>query len=308
MEMTFVPISLLAGGLLAVQAGANTQLSKATGSPFAATTLQLALAGVLLFVVAAVSGSLGALALLPKATWWHALGGTASAFYVVATILLFPRLGAVVTVGLSITGQMAASLALDVSGALAVPRTPVGLSAALGTLMVLAGAAAIVVGQQTPRGGRQSSLSPSWMALAVAAGAVLPIQGAVNGLLQSELQAPSAVALTSFAVATLSMGAVLALAISYGGAARPSLARLPMMPWWGWLGGVAGAVYVTTMFTAMSAIGAAATVGFTVAGQQIASVFVDRYALLRLPRRDISRLRLAGVAVLLAGVVVIKSF
>ena len=30
MEALFVPISLVAGGLLAVQAGANTQLSKAT--------------------------------------------------------------------------------------------------------------------------------------------------------------------------------------------------------------------------------------------------------------------------------------
>ena len=32
MEALFVPLSLIAGGLLAVQAGANTQLAKATGS------------------------------------------------------------------------------------------------------------------------------------------------------------------------------------------------------------------------------------------------------------------------------------
>jgi len=43
----------------------------------------------------------------------------------------------------------------------------------------------------------------------------------------------------------------------------------------------------------------------TVAGQQLASVAVDRYGLLRLPRRTISRARLAGVALLLAGVVLI---
>src|SRR3954470_15242899 len=41
METLFVPLALVAGGLLAVQAGANAQLSKAVGSPFAATTLQL---------------------------------------------------------------------------------------------------------------------------------------------------------------------------------------------------------------------------------------------------------------------------
>lgn len=308
MEATFVPLSLIAGSLLAVQAGANIQLGKATGSPLAATTLQLALAGVLLVVAATATGSLGALAALPAATWWHALGGTASAFYVVATILLFPRLGAVVSVGLSIAGQMVASLALDASGTLGLPQAPIEPSAALGTLMVLGGAAAIVIGQQPAKDAEHGKPSLSWIALALAAGAVLPIQGAVNGLLQSELQAPFAVGLISFVVATLSMGAVLVLVLSYGAAPRPSLTRLPIMPWWGWLGGVAGAVYVTTVFTAMPAIGAAATVGLTVAGQQIASVLVDRYGLLRLPRRQISPLRLAGVVVLLAGVVVIKFF
>lgn len=78
------------------------------------------------------------------------------------------------------------------------------------------------------------------------------------------------------------------------------------MPWWGWLGGFAGAIYVTTMFTAIPAIGAGAAAGLTVAGQQVASVFVDKYGWLRLPRRPVSALRLAGVVLLLIGVGAIK--
>jgi uncharacterized membrane protein YdcZ (DUF606 family) len=38
-----------------------------------------------------------------------------------------------------------------------------------------------------------------------------------------------------------------------------------------------------------------------VAGQQIASLHVDRYGLLRPPRRDVSTVRLASVGMLLAG-------
>jgi transporter family-2 protein len=60
------------------------------------------------------------------------------------------------------------------------------------------------------------------------------------------------------------------------------------------------------VFTAIPVIGAAAAVGLTVAGQQVASVFVDRHGWFRLPRRPVSALRLAGVATLLAGVAVIK--
>ncbi len=72
------------------------------------------------------------------------------------------------------------------------------------------------------------------------------------------------------------------------------------------LGGFAGATYVTTVFTAIPVIGAAAAVGLTVAGQQIASVFVDRYGWFRLPKRPVSFVRLSGVALLLAGIALIK--
>ena len=60
------------------------------------------------------------------------------------------------------------------------------------------------------------------------------------------------------------------------------------------------------MFTAIPAIGAATTVGLTVAGQQVASLFVDRQGWFRLPKREISGLRFGGVALLLAGIAVIK--
>jgi transporter family-2 protein len=94
MELLFVPLALLAGVLLTVQVGANTQLSKGAGGPFAATTLQLGLGAVVLILPAAVVGTLGAVSLLPEVTWWHAFGGLASAFYVCSTIVLFARLGA----------------------------------------------------------------------------------------------------------------------------------------------------------------------------------------------------------------------
>ncbi|WP_407522392.1 DMT family transporter [Methylobacterium oryzisoli] len=306
MEALFVAAALGAGALLPVQAGANAQLSRAVGSPFGATALQLGVGSGLLLLVALLTGTLAALAGLPRVPWWHAAGGTASAFYVVSTLLLFPRLGAVVTVGLLIAGQMLASLALDTFGLLGVAAKPATAVALSGTLAVLAGAALIVRGQEGVGVGAgaaaRSPERPGWTALALAAGAVLPVQGAVNGLLRRDLGAPFAVGAVSFLVATLAMAGVLLLATALLRQPRPRLAGLHAMPWWGWLGGVAGAAYVTTVFTAIPVIGTAGAVGLTVAGQQAASVLVDRYGWFRLPRRPVSGLRLAGVAVLLAGV------
>jgi bacterial/archaeal transporter family-2 protein len=307
METLFVPLSLLAGGLLAVQAGANTQLSKATGSPFAATTIQVVIAGALLLIVAAATGTMLAFVSVPNVPWWHVTGGIATAIYVASTIILFPRLGAVVSVGLFIAGQMLASLSLDTFGVLGVPRQPPEAVTVLATLVVFAGAAAIVFGQRNAT----SELSVSklgWILLALLAGAVLPVQGAINGLLRGDIGAPFVVGTISFAVATLAMVVVLLVTIALTDAPKPQLTGLAKMPWWGWLGAVCGATYVTTVFTAIPVIGTAAAIGLTVAGQQIASLFVDRYGWFRLPKREISALRFGGVALLLIGVALIQVF
>jgi bacterial/archaeal transporter family-2 protein len=305
METVFVPLALLAGGLLPIQAGANAQLSKSVASPFAATTLQLLVAAAVLLLITTLAGSLAALAGLSDVPWWHAIGGLASALYVVSGILLFPRLGAVVTVGLFIAGQMLASVALDTSGILGVAAQPFDIATAAATGAVLLAIVAIVKGQNVGKNAQPVANLPGWVLLAFVAGAILPIQGAVNALLWADLQAPLAVGAVSFVVATAGMVLVLLLAAIASEMPKPQMRGLPSMPWWGWLGGFVGAYYVVTVFMAIPEIGTAATVGLTIVGQQLVSMLVDRYGLLRLPERPISRLRLTGVGLLLAGVALI---
>src|ERR687888_155396 len=124
MEALAIPLLLAVGALLALQAAANVQLSAAVGSPAGGATLQLAIGALALAAVTAAAGALAALQLLTHAPAWHLVGGVASALYISAGIVLFPRLGAVVTVGLFIAGQMATSLALDTTGWLGPERRP----------------------------------------------------------------------------------------------------------------------------------------------------------------------------------------
>jgi bacterial/archaeal transporter family-2 protein len=303
MQALAVPFLLAVGALLALQAAANVQLSAAVGSPFTASTLQLALGAALLLGLALVVGAIAHLDRVPDAPAWHLVGGLGSAVYITGGILLFPRLGAIVTVGLFIAGQMAASLVLDGLGWLGVTREPLGVAAWAGAAAVIAGTALIVRAQA----GR-SALEPSgtaWIALALAAGAVLPIQGAINAQLRSDLDAPVATGAFSFLVVTAAMLVALA-AVPRRRVRRPTPAALRRLPWWGWLGGLCGATYVTAVFVLIPEIGAAPTIALTVAGQQIASVLVDRHGLLRLPRRPTPPARLLGVAVLLAGVALVQ--
>jgi transporter family-2 protein len=306
MEIVAIPLLLSVGVLLALQAGANVQLSAAMGSPFGAATVQLAIGAALLAVAGLTAGSLGALGRIERAEPSELVGGLGSALYISAGILLFPRLGALVAVGLLIAGQMLTSLALDAFGWLGVAHDPPGAAALAGAAAVIAGAWMITRAQAgagaLERAARERT---RWIVLALAAGAVLPVQGAINAELNAEVDAALAVGTFSFLVATGAMALVLGAAVALG-RPRPRLHPLAGLPWWAWLGGACGATYVTSVFLLIPEVGAAAVVMLTVAGQQVASVLVDRYGWLRMQRRELSEHRLAGVALLLLGVVLVQ--
>jgi transporter family-2 protein len=314
MNPILLAAALLAGCLLAVQASANQQLNKAVGTPFGASTLQLLVAFAALAVSATVTGTIGAVALLPDAPWWQWLGGIASPLYITAGILLFPRLGALAAVGLFVTGQVFASLALDLFGLFAVPQRPVGAVIVLGALAVLAGITIVVRGQRTaaalPSAGGSVAVQvraparTGWVVLGLVAGAVLPVQGAINAGLRTHIGAPLAVATISFAVAALAIAALLAVLLLLRRTPAPSAPR--PMPWWGWLGGLCAAAYVTATFLLIPTIGAAVTVALTVTGQQVASAVVDIFGWFGMPPRRLTAPRGAGLALLVAGSVLVQ--
>jgi bacterial/archaeal transporter family-2 protein len=303
MSIVLLSAALVIGCLLAVQASVNIQLGTALGTPYGASTAQLMVATAILAVLALIAGALGTLGALPDATWWHLVGGLASPLYITSGILLFPRVGAVLSVGLFVTGQVFASLALDGGGLLDVPRRPLTAAMIAGAVAVLAGISTIVVGQ---RAGGIPVARAGWLGLGLVAGAALPVQGAVNARLRADLGEPLAVGLVSFAVATLTIVVVLLVLLAVKGTARPRVGALGTVPWWGWLGGACAAAYVTATFLLIPRIGAATTIALTVTGQQLASALIDHHGLFRLPRRPLTATRTGGLGLLVAGCLLVQ--
>ncbi len=312
--------ALLVGGLLAVQASVNQRLSATVGTPFGASTVQLAVAALSLAAVAAATGAIGAVSAVPHVQpGWLLLGGLASPLYITAGILLLPRLGALSAVGLFVAGQVLMSLVLDTAGWLAVPVQQLSAGRVLGAATVVAGIATVVRSQRAglyrrapvPVGARETTAPATeldaprhragWVTLGLLAGAGLPVQGAVNARLREQVGAPLAVGAISFTVATLAIAAVLLALLALRRTPAPRLRALPSMPWWGWLGGICAATYVTGTFLLLPVIGAAVTVALTVSGQQLASAAVDRFGWFGMPRRPLTPSRVLGLALLLAG-------
>lgn len=114
---------VLAGVALAAQAPINAGLAEAVGDLEAALLNFVVGSFVLALAVVAVrgTGGVGAALGLPRR---YLLGGVIGALYVTASVLLVREIGAGGIAATTITGQLAASVALDRAGALGLERRP----------------------------------------------------------------------------------------------------------------------------------------------------------------------------------------
>ena len=142
-----------------------------------------------------------------------------------------------------------------------------------------------------------------WILLAFVAGAMLPIQGGLNAKMGKAVESPVYSSLISFVVGSL---VLLAYVIITGQPVNWS--GVKNVPNFVWLAGALGAFYVTVVILAFPRLGPALTFGLIVAGQMVIALFMDHFNLLVAQQHSINLLRVIGVALILAGVVIIRKF
>ena len=130
----------LGGAGLTLQMAWNARLRTSTGSPVLTTIISVFVTLLSLALVwasgATNRGSIPAFDSLPKWAWF---GGTFAAYYLVASLIGIPKLGAASVFSLVIAGQMVAALILDSTGAFGVTQISLSTSRVLGTALLLIG-------------------------------------------------------------------------------------------------------------------------------------------------------------------------
>jgi transporter family-2 protein len=138
--LLLVPVALGAGTAVSMQFGVNSQLRTVAGGPVAASAISFIVGTVALVALTFVlNGGLPSFGDVSGAPWWIWTGGLLGAFYVFASVILTPRLGAATTVAMILTGQVLASIVIDHFGLFRVSAqeaTPLRL---LGALLIVAG-------------------------------------------------------------------------------------------------------------------------------------------------------------------------
>lgn len=138
--------------------------------------------------------------------------------------------------------------------------------------------------------------------LAFSAGCAIVIQQALNANLRFALSSAAWSGFMSYLVGLVCM-AVFVVAMRDS---LPTAAVAARIPWWAWSGGLFGAIFIVLAVLLVPQLGAATFIALLVAGQMVASVAFDHYGWLGLAQKPIDLTRLAGVVLLVAGVVLIR--
>lgn len=137
--LLLLPMALAAGMALPTQFAINTQLRNVVGGPVLAAGISFLVGTVVLLGATLVMRrAVPDLAIL-SAPWWMYTGGLLGAGFVLASVILTPRLGAATTIGLFLAGQVIASIIIDHFGLFRVAVQEATVPRILGGLLIVAG-------------------------------------------------------------------------------------------------------------------------------------------------------------------------
>lgn len=140
---------------------------------------------------------------------------------------------------------------------------------------------------------------------AVLAGLANAIQPGQNAMLGKTLERPFLAALVTLAVGFV---VTVAIALAAGGLSWPASGKAASVPWWAWLGGFCGCAVLLAQAFVSQQIGAAVFLGIVVTVGTVTSVLLDHFGWLGFQQHAAGIGRIAGAALMIAGVALIAAF
>lgn len=139
--------------------------------------------------------------------------------------------------------------------------------------------------------------------LIILAGGATALQAPTNARLMTAVGSPVNAAFVSFAVGTAVLGLMAVLFQT-----RPDMVAARSLPWYAWIGGLYGVVFVIAATWGVPRLGVALTITLMVAGQLLISLILDHFGAFGAPQQPINLGRLAGVALVIGGVIMVRRF
>lgn len=139
------------------------------------------------------------------------------------------------------------------------------------------------------------------MLIVTLAGAATALQAPINARLATAVGSAVNAALVSFLVGSVALiGLALILQV------RPDMAATRALPWYAWVGGLCGVIFVIAATWGVPRLGVATTITLMVAGQLVLGLVLDHFGAFGAPRQPVNLTRMAGVALVIGGVLLVR--
>ncbi|MBW1897595.1 MAG: DMT family transporter [Deltaproteobacteria bacterium] len=136
----FILASLLMGAMLSIYLPMNSAVSKYLESTITATITFFFVALISSIIIFAVWGESETINKIGDVPFWLYLTGVFSAFMILGTTYLIPKIGMRQFFILTITGQILTAIVLGHYGFLGMPRDPIATKKLIGAVLVIFGA------------------------------------------------------------------------------------------------------------------------------------------------------------------------
>jgi transporter family-2 protein len=149
------------------------------------------------------------------------------------------------------------------------------------------------------------NIRAAWLyPIILAAGALQAWGPPMNSALKKALTNPWLSSLVSF----LPIVALLLVLVLCNLRPLPTVQAVSQMPWWAPLGGIIGAFAVVAGLMFVSKVGAGAFAGLMITANFLMSLAIDQYGWFGMGVHELSSGRLAGAALMVAGIILICRF
>ncbi|HEU4331098.1 MAG TPA: DMT family transporter [Lapillicoccus sp.] len=291
--------TLLAGGLLSVQARMNGELSHVWGRGLDAAIWSFGSGLLILTLLAVVVKPVrtGAARLRKglrdgEIQLWQCFGGVIGGLYVFAQAYAVPLIGVALFTIATVGGQTASAVVVDRFGIGPTGRLPVSWLRVLGAVLSTVGVIIAV-------GGRVSVSSSQVIlpaVLALVGAAFVSVQQGTNGRVTVVTRQAMTTTWLNFGTGTVTLLLCAIPGRIMGAFGEPASTAVP---WWAWLGGLCGIIVVSVTALAVRHLGVLLIILLMLAGQLATAILLD--ALNPETRGQISPVVLLGLLVTVAA-------
>lgn len=306
--LILILLGAVVGSLIPIQTSINSRLAVFTRSVFLSSFYSF-LVGTILLILFNIFANPEKLSpsyiISQEFSYIWFIGGLMGVIYLTGNVILLPKIGAALTVIMTVAGQMVIGLMVDTFGWFDAEIQSLNIFRVLGIVIMIAG---IIFMNYKKKSARMAAKSSNiWLMLGLFTGAMPPIQTAVNSALRHEVDSFLFASLISFIVGTTALLILSVIIAKHIGFVTYDKTAGHIKPWH-FIGGILGALYVTTNIILMPHLGATLTLMTVIFGQMLMGLLIDHFGLLGLHKNPIDARRVIGVGMILSGIILLQIY